>query len=202
MEAPDAPKPHYRTLEDERLTADEMDEQRKRNIAYEYLCHLEEAKIWIEACINEELPPTTELEEGLRNGVFLGKLAHFFAPNVAPLKKIYDKEQTRYKSRGLHFRHTDNINHWLKAMEEIGLPSIFYPETTDIYDRKNMPRAVYCVHALSLFLFKLGLAPQIQDLYGKIKFTEEEISAMRRELEKYGIQMPAFSKIGGILANE
>ena len=25
---------------------------------------------------------------------------------------------------------------------------------------------------------------------------------MRRELEKYGIQMPAFSKIGGILANE
>lgn len=25
---------------------------------------------------------------------------------------------------------------------------------------------------------------------------------MRSELEKYGIQMPAFSKIGGILANE
>lgn len=31
---------------------------------------------------------------------------------------------------------------------------------------------------------------------------EEEISAMKQELEKYGIQMPAFSKIGGILANE
>ena len=31
---------------------------------------------------------------------------------------------------------------------------------------------------------------------------DEEISAMRLELEKYGIQMPAFSKIGGILANE
>lgn len=31
---------------------------------------------------------------------------------------------------------------------------------------------------------------------------EEEISNMRSELEKYGIQMPAFSKIGGILANE
>lgn len=25
---------------------------------------------------------------------------------------------------------------------------------------------------------------------------------MRKELEKYGIQMPAFSKIGGILASE
>jgi len=32
--------------------------------------------------------------------------------------------------------------------------------------------------------------------------TEEEISNMRRELDKYGIQMPAFSKIGGMLANE
>ena len=33
-------------------------------------------------------------------------------------------------------------------------------------------------------------------------FSEEEISAMGKELEKYGIQMPAFSKIGGILASE
>lgn len=32
--------------------------------------------------------------------------------------------------------------------------------------------------------------------------SEEEISNMRSELEKYGIQMPAFGKIGGILANE
>ncbi|XP_064650547.1 ras GTPase-activating-like protein IQGAP1 isoform X2 [Lineus longissimus] len=185
-----------------RMTAEEMDSKRKENVAYEYLCHLEEAKVWIEACINESLPPTTELEEGLTNGVFLAKLAHFFAPEVVSLKKIYDKDQTRYKSRGLHFRHTDNINHFLKGMEHIGFPTRFHPETTDIYDRKNMPRVIYCVHGLSLFLFKLGIAPQIQDLYGKINFTEEEISAMRKELEKYGIQMPAFSKIGGVLTNE
>uniref|UniRef100_A0A8B9NFK0 IQ motif containing GTPase activating protein 2 n=1 Tax=Accipiter nisus TaxID=211598 RepID=A0A8B9NFK0_9AVES len=87
-------------------------------------------------------------------------------------------------------------------MESIGLPKIFYPETTDVYDRKNIPRMIYCIHALSLYLFKLGLAPQIQDLLGKVDFTEEEISNMRKELEKYGIQMPSFSKIGGILASE
>ncbi|XP_009890370.1 PREDICTED: ras GTPase-activating-like protein IQGAP3 [Charadrius vociferus] len=56
--------------------------------------------------------------------------------------------------------------------------------------------------SFSLYLFKLGLAPQIQDLYGKVDFTEEEIDNMKRELEKYGLQLPAFSKIGGILANE
>ena len=27
------------------MTADEMDEKRKQNVAYEYLCHLEEAKV-------------------------------------------------------------------------------------------------------------------------------------------------------------
>ncbi|NXQ27320.1 IQGA3 protein, partial [Alaudala cheleensis] len=186
----------------ERLTADEMDEQRRQNVAYQYLCHLEEAKRWMEACLGEELPPPTELEETLRNGVLLAKLGHCFAPAIVPLKKIYDPEQTRYKAAGLHFRHTDNINHWRDAMSHVGLPSIFHPETTDIYDKKNMPRVVYCIHALSFYLFKLGLAPPIQDLYGKVNFTEEEINNMKQELEKYGLQLPAFSKIGGILANE
>ncbi len=27
-------------------TAEEMDEERQQNVAYEYLCHLEEAKNW------------------------------------------------------------------------------------------------------------------------------------------------------------
>uniref|UniRef100_A0A8D0A3G0 IQ motif containing GTPase activating protein 1 n=1 Tax=Sander lucioperca TaxID=283035 RepID=A0A8D0A3G0_SANLU len=174
-----------------------MDEQRQQNMAYEYLCHLEEAKRWMEACLDEELPPTTELEEGLRNGVYLAKLGNFFAP-----KNRFPQEDLRPRATGLHFRHTDNVIQWLNAMAEKGLPKIFYPETTDIYDRKNMPRCIYCIHALSLYLFKLGLAPQIQDLYGKVDFTEEEINNMKSELEKYGIQMPAFSKIGGILANE
>lgn len=52
---------------------------------------------WMEACLDEELPPTTELEEGLRNGVYLAKLGHFFAPRTVSLKKIYDREQTRYR---------------------------------------------------------------------------------------------------------
>ncbi|XP_055776018.1 ras GTPase-activating-like protein IQGAP1 isoform X2 [Salvelinus fontinalis] len=196
-------KPRYGTIQDdERISAEEMDERRRQNIAYEYLCHLEEAKRWMEACVEEELPPTTELEEGLRNGVYLGKLAKFFAPKMVSEKKIYDRDQARYKHTGLHFRHTDNTVQWLRAMESVGLPKIFYPETTDVYDRKNMPKVVYCIHALSLYLFKLGIAPQIQDLLGKVAFTEEEISNMRSELEKYGIQMPTFSKIGGILANE
>ncbi|XP_037308790.2 ras GTPase-activating-like protein IQGAP3 isoform X2 [Pungitius pungitius] len=186
----------------ERLTAEQMDEQRVQNVAYQYLCRLEEAKRWMEACLGEELPAPVELEESLRNGVVLAKLGHRFAPKAVSLKKIYDADQLRYQAVGLQFRHTDNINHWRIAMTTLGLPAIFHPETTDVYDKKNMPRAVYCIHALSLYLYRLGLAPQIHDLEGKVKFTEEEINNMKSELDKYGIQMPAFNKIGGILANE
>jgi Ras GTPase-activating-like protein IQGAP2/3 len=52
-------------------------------------------------------------------------------------------------------------------------------ETTDIYDRKNMPRAVFCIHALSLKMYRNGSAPMIQDLYGRAQFTEAEISVMQ-----------------------
>ncbi|XP_073670718.1 ras GTPase-activating-like protein IQGAP2 isoform X2 [Paramisgurnus dabryanus] len=195
--------PQYGSIvDDERLSAEELDEGRRQNIAYEYLCHLEEAKQWMEACLEDQLPPTTELENSLQNGIYLGKLATFFAPQLVSEKKIYDSVQSLYKCSGLHFRHTDNTVQWLRAIESVGLPKIFYPETTDVYDRKNMPKVIYCIHALSLYLYKLGIAPQIQDLLGKVDFTEEEIRNMRKDLEKYGIQMPAFSKIGGILANE
>ena len=131
-----------------RYSAEEMDEQRQQNIAYEYLCHLEEAKKWIETCIREELPCTTECEENLRNGIYLAKLSNFFCPEKVPFKRIYDRDQSKWQLHGLHFRHTDNINHWFNAMEHIGLPKIFFPETTDIYDKKNMPRVIYCLHAL------------------------------------------------------
>ena len=53
----------------------------------------------MEACLEEDLPPTTELEEGLRNGVYLGKLAKFFAPKTVSEKRIYDRDQARYKVR-------------------------------------------------------------------------------------------------------
>ncbi|XP_018395983.1 PREDICTED: ras GTPase-activating-like protein IQGAP1 [Cyphomyrmex costatus] len=187
--------------EEMRTSAENIDEERKRDLSYIYLCHLEEAKKWMEACLRESLPPSTELEENLRNGVYLAKLGHFMAPNILPLNKIYDTEQRRYKIAGLQFRHTDNINYFLKCLESERLPLTFLPETTDIYDKKNMPRLIYCIHALSKHLFKYGKAPPMPDLYGKVNFSEEEIDTVTKELQKHGIQMPAFQKIGGLLTN-
>ncbi|CAG8437380.1 10108_t:CDS:10 [Acaulospora colombiana] len=64
------------------------DQQRKNIQAYEYLCHIGEAKEWIEACINEEIDPIIILEESLRNGIVLAKLARSFEPSV--VKRIFE----------------------------------------------------------------------------------------------------------------
>jgi Ras GTPase-activating-like protein IQGAP1 len=72
----------------------------------------------------EELPPASECEEIIRNGVYLAKLSNFFCPEKVPFKKIYDKDQSKFKTSGLQFRHTDNINHFFNALEYIGLPKV------------------------------------------------------------------------------
>eukprot|EP00124_Ichthyophonus_hoferi_P000274 Ihof_evm30s9 gene=Ihof_evmTU30s9 len=180
-----------------------MDKERRNVIAYEYLCHLEETKKWLEKCTQEELPATVDLEDTLTNGVVLAKLAKFFnKSDTMKKKKIYDPTMSVFNESGLKFRHTDNINHWFFAMEEIGLPTVFIPTTTDLYNKKNLPRVIYCIHALSHFLHKKGICERIEDLVGKVQFTEAEISTMQSALQQYGVAMPHFGKIAGVLAKE
>lgn len=106
--------------------------------------------------MKDELPPTTELEDSLRMGVILARLGNFFAPEKVPHKRIYDFDGARFELKGLHFKHTDNINYWVAAMSSIGMPQIFFPTTTDIYDRKNMPKCIYCIHALRYVVLPRG----------------------------------------------
>lgn len=170
-----------------RLRADNkswaMDKQRKSLQAYEYLCHIGEAKEWIEACIQEEIPEIVKLEEGLRDGVVLAKLTRVFAPHL--VRRIFESPR-------LQFRHSENINYFFKFLDEIGMPDLFTFELTDIYDKKNIPKVIYCVHALGYILSTQGLAPPIGDLVGKLEFTEDEILDTQRGLDAKGINLPNF----------
>ncbi|KAJ3272520.1 hypothetical protein HDV01_005471 [Terramyces sp. JEL0728] len=65
-----------------------MDNERKKRIAYDYLCHIGEAKEWIEACIQTVIAPIDQLEEELRNGIDLAHLAKFF--QAGAVKKIFE----------------------------------------------------------------------------------------------------------------
>ena len=66
------------------------DVQRHLIQAYEYLCHVGEAKEWIEGCLGEELPyGVVEMEEQLRNGIALAKLVRVFQGEGA-VRRIYE----------------------------------------------------------------------------------------------------------------
>lgn len=66
-----------------------MDKHRHALGSYEYLCHVGEAQQWIEGCLEEELPfGVTEMEEGLKNGVVLAKLARVYEGEEV-VKKIW-----------------------------------------------------------------------------------------------------------------
>lgn len=104
-----------------------MDKQRKYLQAYEYLCHIGEAKEWIEECIDEEIPSVIQLEEALRDGVILAKLTRQFAPEL--VKRLYEAPK-------LQFRHTDNINYFFNFLDKVGMPnvSIFELVCLTLYD--------------------------------------------------------------------
>ncbi|KAI9140363.1 hypothetical protein BKA69DRAFT_1080627 [Paraphysoderma sedebokerense] len=170
-----------------------MDEQRKNLQAYEYLCHIGEAKQWLEACTLEEIPPITQLDEALRNGVALAKLAKAFDPDL--VRRIFEDPR-------LQFRHSDNINYFFTFMKKNGLPDLFIFELTDLYDKKNIPKVIYCIHALSHLLAKKGIAPKIKNLLGQLKFTDEELEATQKGLDAAGVSMPAFGNVDKALEKE
>lgn len=161
-----------------------MDKQRKSLQAYEYLCHIGEAKEWIEACIGEEIAPIVELDEFLRDGVILAKVTRKFAPHI--VKKIFENPR-------LQFRHTQNINYFFQFLDEIGMPELFTFELTDLYDKKNIPKVIYCIHALGFILAGEGLAPSVGNLVGQVDFTEEELKKTQKGLDAVGVSLPNFS---------
>ncbi|KAI0638045.1 hypothetical protein C8Q77DRAFT_1214962 [Trametes polyzona] len=171
------------------------DVQRHLIQAYEYLCHVGEAKEWIEGCLGEELPfGVVEMEEELRNGVILAKLVRVFQGEAA-VRRIYEAPK-------LDFRHSDNINHFFVFVRYVGLPEGFIFELTDLYNKKNLPKVIYCIHALSHLLARRGLARRIGNLVGHLQFSDDQLQKTQRGLKEAGVPMPNFGNIGRELAKE
>lgn len=167
-----------------------MDQQRQFLQAYEYLCHIGEAKEWIEDIIHKEIPPIVQLEHALRDGVTLAEVVGAIHPE-RPIR-IFRHER-------LQFRHSDNIALFFRFLAEMELPELFRFELVDLYEKKNIPKVIYCIHALSWLLFRKGIVDfRIGNLVGQLQFEDHELEAMQKGLDKAGISMPNFS---GMSAN-
>lgn len=159
------------------------DRERKNLQAYEYLCHVEEAKEWMEGVLGETLPNAVELPDKLVDGVILAKVTRHFRPDL--VKRIFEHKRLQY-------RHIDNINCFFQFIADARVPDLFTFELIDLYERRNIPKVIYCIHALSHILANDDLAPQIGNLVGKVDFTDDQLSSTQRGLDASGLSMPNF----------
>ena len=219
-------------LPEQRKPTEVMDAERNSNLALQYLCRMEEAKDWmvtiitaifpfskypdIKKCI-ESLPPAgPQFSDSLRDGVVLAlmsialsKIRSEFKLNLGyELNNVQDiTKETIIKTGAPIWKHNDNINIFFKLLKEVRMPVLFVPETTDIYDAKNIPRLIYCIHSLAFLLTKLGLPTPSIDDHNKEnvdwaeRFSPKQISDMEKALRNLGIleNLPKFEKIGTTL---
>ncbi|KAI2468749.1 hypothetical protein F4781DRAFT_254097 [Annulohypoxylon bovei var. microspora] len=165
-----------------------MDKQRQFLQAYEYLCHIGEAKEWIEDVIHTQIPPIVELEEALRDGVTLAEVVEALNPTRRP--RIFRHPR-------LQARHWDNVATFFRYLDQVELPDLFRFELIDLYEKKNIPKVIYCIHALSWLLFRKGIVDfRIGNLVGQLEFEHHELEAMQKGLDKLGINMPTFGNMG------
>ena len=167
---------------------DWMDKQRQFLQAYEYLCHIGEAKEWIEDILQRPIPPIVQLEEALRDGVTLAEI----------VDALYPERRVRiFRHPKLQYRHSDNIAIFFRFLAEIELPDLFRFELIDLYEKKNIPKVIYCIHALSWLLFRNRIVDfRIGNLVGQLEFEHHELEAMQKGLDKAGVSMPSFGNMG------
>ena len=171
-----------------------MDKQRQFLQAYEYLCHIGEAKEWIEDIIHKPLPPIVQLEEALRDGVTLAEVVQALYP---------DRPIRIFRHPKLQFRHSDNIALFFRFLADADLPELFRFELIDLYEKKNIPKVIYCIHALSWLLYRKGLVDfRIGNLVGQLEFEHHELEEMQKGLDRAGISMPSFSGMGATFGAE
>ena len=165
-----------------------MDKQRQFLQAYEYLCHIGEAKEWMEDILKRPIPPIVQLEEALRDGVTLAEI----------VDALYPERRIRiFRHPKLQYRHSDNIAIFFRFLAEIELPDLFRFELIDLYEKKNTPKVIYCIHALSWLLFRKGIVDfRIGNLVGQLEFEHHELEAMQKGLDKAGVSMPSFGNMG------
>ncbi|KAM7222918.1 hypothetical protein V8F06_001816 [Rhypophila decipiens] len=165
-----------------------MDKQRKFLQAYEYLCHIGEAKEWIEDVIHRPIPAIVELEEALRDGVTLAEVVEALNPH---------RRLKIFRHARLQYRHSDNIAIFFRYLDEVELPDLFRFELIDLYEKKNIPKVIYCIHALSWLLYRKGIVDfRIGNLVGQLEFEHHELEAMQKGLDKLGANMPTFGNMG------
>jgi Ras GTPase-activating-like protein IQGAP2/3 len=106
--------------------------------AYNFLVHQAEVKKWVEAMIQEKLPPgTANFCDNIRDGVYLCKLAKVFSTGI-----VLKINQPKLGSV-LEFMAIDNISTFFKACQSCSFPKYYLFEVTDLWEKKNIYKVIH-----------------------------------------------------------
>ncbi|CAJ0575233.1 unnamed protein product, partial [Mesorhabditis spiculigera] len=193
--------PPDQEIEEQSLVIQKMVEKQTND----YLNYLTQVRNWVVECLKDDsVPPAASLPGALSNGVLLARLGHSFEPEVVPLKNVFDLDEKIYNARlaatpddperAKNYKYTNNINLWMAALQKIKLPKIFYPDTVDVYEGRNV-QTIYCIYAMANLLFRMRRGPPIREVKHQV-YTEEE----RAKVEDQAKNLPAFGNVGNIIS--
>ncbi|KAL0477396.1 hypothetical protein AKO1_005816 [Acrasis kona] len=146
--------------------------------AYDFLLRQQEAREWMEEMIQEPLKisSTADFVQGLRDGVYLCRLANVFAPGV--VGKIYEQKTNSV----LEFMSVNNIQNFLKALGKVEFRRLFWFEVTDLWEMKNVYKVVHCIHMLARYLTENFNTIKIRRLKA-FNFSQEEINKTKKLIQ-------------------
>ena len=125
-----------------------------------FVCRMLEIKQWIENLLNISIglndSNIDQFPDYLTNGVLIAKIAQHFDHSI---NKIYNPDE--YKMINKQFKYTENIMKFLVFTRSVKLPSLFIFETNDLYEKKDIPKVIACLHALSCLMSMLGKADPV-----------------------------------------
>lgn len=159
------------------------DSERKNWQAYEYLCHIVEAKEWMEKVLGVQLPPAEQFPESLQNGIALAKIVQRIKPELM--------KWPVFEHKRLQYRHTENITLFFDMLREMKIPQLFWFDMTDLYEKRNLPKVIYCIHAVSHFIAETDFAlSAVDNLVGKLQFSDDQLIHTEKGMK--GQSMPNF----------
>ncbi|KAJ3039095.1 Muscle-specific protein 20 [Rhizophlyctis rosea] len=87
-----------------------------------------EAREWVENVTGEKIEAGQSLQDGLKDGVLLCKLANIVMPN----------QNIKINTSKMPFKQMENINNFLSALTTLGVPKNDQFQTIDLFEGKNM----------------------------------------------------------------
>lgn len=102
---------------------DTIETKLSRTKAMDYLLQLDIVRKFIQDVTGASMPvDILEFQEYLRSGVYLAQLVRILSrqPDFA----IFDENHQIFKARGVHYKHIDNIQIFLKYLRSVTLPNV------------------------------------------------------------------------------